>query len=200
MEDRDLSVVEPLPNARACVRRYEDEGLTRDVALDLEVRAARIKAHARRAILLIGRDLAAARSIARYGAWQLFLDRCGITERTAQNYMNVWRRFQNEPQIVDAVSPSVLYALAAPQADPVAVAAVTADVAAGARPHVQAVKARLGARKASRSTTNPMIADVVEASRVLVRRARLVGDTWIVPADVGAELRDALDSWDAYGR
>ena len=123
--------IAPLPDAAAYVADYEGQGLEHDAALELELRAARIKSHARRALMAIGAELVAAREVARYGTWRVFLERCGFTERTAQNYMNVYRRFQATPEIADVLPPTTLYALAAPRADPAAVAAMLEEIAVG---------------------------------------------------------------------
>lgn len=134
---------ENLPDHTGQVARYVAAGLTNDTAKTLERRAARIITLGRQTILEIGVELLAAREEAQHNTWLKFLDRAGIEERTAQNYMNVAKRFADKPEIISALPPTSLYALAAPNADPALVGEIIAEVTDGARLKVEEVKHRL---------------------------------------------------------
>lgn len=144
-----------LPDHDGQITRYERAGLAPTTARLLESRAARIISLGRRAILEIGAELVSARQEAAYGTWGTFLTRCGIEERTAQNYMRVIETFRDKPEIISALPSTALYALAAPNADPVAVAQVVEEVKAGARPSAQEVKARVAPTPPVRPATQP---------------------------------------------
>lgn len=86
-----------------------DEQFLRDAA-------ARIKARINRTvmdIIDIGRELIDVKERIGHGNFLPWIDReFGMTDRTAQNFMNVASRFQSET--VSDLTPSVLYELAAP--------------------------------------------------------------------------------------
>lgn len=134
---------EDMPDHAETVEQYAAAGLTRPEAFQLEARAARIITIGRRGILEIGQELLAARQEAKHGTWGTFLVRCGVEERTAQNYMRVAERFSDKPEMISALPPTALYALAAPSADPAVVGEIVEEVQAGSRPTVQEVKERL---------------------------------------------------------
>jgi len=135
---------EDLPDHEAQLGRYTAAGLTSPQAFVLETHAAKIISIGRRAIVEIGRELLAAREVAEHGTWGPFLERCGIEERTARNYMNVAERFGDKPEIISALPPTALYAMAAPSADPALVGEIVEEVRTGAPPpSVQEVKQRL---------------------------------------------------------
>jgi hypothetical protein len=135
---------EDLPEHEAQLILYTSAGLTSPEAFGLESRAARIISAGRRTIVEIGQELLAARQEARYGTWNTFLARCGIEERTAQNYMHVVERFGDKPEIISALPPTALYAMAAPTADQAIVGEIVEEVRSGAPPPtVQEVKQRL---------------------------------------------------------
>ena len=117
-------IAEDLPMHDRQLEQYQHLGLSRRDAFALEGHAARIISRQRRAVLEIGRELCAARELAQLGAWGPFLQRVGLEERTAQNYMNVFKRFGEQPEIISALPPTALYRLAAPNADPVIVAEI----------------------------------------------------------------------------
>lgn len=146
---------EDLPNHHGQLIAYIDAGLTRDVAATLEQRAARIISLGRKVILEIGVELLAARAEAQRGTWGAFLERVGLQERAAQNYMNAAEKFAAEPEMFSALPPSALYALAAPSADPVVAEQVIAEVKAGARPTVEEVKQRLAPKPAPAAAPSP---------------------------------------------
>lgn len=134
---------EDLPDHVEQIERYAAAGLSRPQAFALEAHAAKIITIGRRGVLEIGQELLAAREEARHGTWAPFLKRCGIEERTAQNYMRVAEQFGDKPEMISALPPTALYALAAPTADPEVVDAIVGEVEAGSRPTVAAVKERL---------------------------------------------------------
>jgi hypothetical protein len=136
-------IAEDLPEHAAHLAGYEAAGLSRGDAFQLEALAAEIISRSARTVLEIGERLTKARSVAQYGTWNPFLERCGVQERTAQNYMNAWRKFGDNPQRVSGLPAAVIYQLAAPSADPDVVDAVLVDVDQGVRPTASEVRERL---------------------------------------------------------
>lgn len=142
--DQATAYAEELPNHEQQIELYASAGLTRPEAFSLEVRAAKILTIRRRDILEIGQQLLAAREEAKYGTWGTFLTRCGVEERTAQNYMHAVERFGDKPEMISALPLTSIYALAAPSADPVVVQEIITEVQAGqSAPTVAEIKQRL---------------------------------------------------------
>lgn len=142
--DQAKTYPEDLPDHTGQIDRYTAAGLETPIAWSLEARAAKIITIGRRGILEIGQELLAAREEARHGTWAAFLSRCGVEERTAQNYMRVAEQFGDKPEMISALPPTALYALAAPTANPVVVQAIIEEVQSGApAPTVAEVKQRL---------------------------------------------------------
>ncbi len=160
---------EQLPDHPGQIMRYVAAGLAATTARTLEERAARIITIGRRAILDIGIELAAARDEAQRGTWGAFLARCGIEERSAQNYIRVATRFRDKPEVIAALPSAALYALAAPSVDAVLAEQVVVEVERGELPPtVAAVKERLKPEKPEKfSATAP----VVEFPRLLTPQA-----------------------------
>lgn len=134
---------EDLPNHEQQIELYASAGLTRPQAFSLEAHAAKIISIGRRGILEIGQELLQAREQAQYGTWGPFLLRCGVEERTAQNYMRVAAQFGDKPEIISALPQASLYAMTARTADPVVVQEIIAEVQAGAPPSATEIKQRL---------------------------------------------------------
>jgi hypothetical protein len=144
MIDEQAAVfAEDLPDHSGHIDRYAAAGLSRPEAFALEAHAAKIISAGRRTILEMGRELLQAREVAKHGTWGPFLQRCGLEERTAQNYMRVAEQFGDKPEMISALPATALYALAAPNADPEIVEGIVEEVEHGARPTVQEVKERL---------------------------------------------------------
>jgi hypothetical protein len=142
--DKATTYAEDLPDHTGQLSRYTAAGLAEKVAWSLEARAAKIISIGRRGILEMGQELLAAREEASHGTWTAFLARCGIEERTARNYMSVAERFGDKPEIISDLSPTSLYALAAPSADPIVVQEIITEMKRGApAPTVAQVKERL---------------------------------------------------------
>lgn len=142
--DKATTYAEDLPDHASQLDRYTAAGLAAKVAWSLEARAAKIISIGRRGILEMGQELLQAREEAQYGTWAAFLARCGIEERTAQNYMRVAEQFGDKPEMISALPSTALYALAAPSADPIVVQEIIAEVQSGApAPTVTAIKQRL---------------------------------------------------------
>ena len=151
-----------LPDHERTLTQYAFGGLTPEAANELEEHAARILTHSQRAIIEIGKELLAAREVAAYGTWTPFLERCGMQERTAQNYMQVARKFIDQPEIVSALPATALYALSADSADQAEVAKVIGEVQAGATPSITEIKARVApAKPAQKPAPAPTLFEVV---------------------------------------
>ena len=136
---------EDLPDHAGQLDRYTSAGLAAPIAWSLEARAAKIISIGRRGILEMGQELLAAREEAQHGTWTAFLSRCGIEERTAQNYMRVAEQFGDKPEMISALPSTALYALAAPSADPIIVQEIITEIEDGAAaPTVAEIKHRLG--------------------------------------------------------
>jgi len=136
-----------LPSHRDQLVAYERAGLSVSDARDLEARAARILTIGRRAILDIGQELLHARERAQRGTWTMFVERCGLSERTARNYMQVAAKFGTTPNIFADLPPAALYALSSPSADAATVAAIVDEAQAGAAPTTDEIKTRLADAK-----------------------------------------------------
>lgn len=141
--DRVSVYAEELPNHEAQIDVYAAAGLTRPEAFGLEASAAKIITLGRRSVIEIGRELVRAREDAKYRTWGPFLARCGLEERTAQNYMNTFRSFHDKPEIISALPATTLYLMAAPNADPTIVDAIVEEVRSGTPPTPAAIKQRL---------------------------------------------------------
>ncbi|MBK9711527.1 MAG: hypothetical protein IPO81_09420 [Kouleothrix sp.] len=154
--DQATVYADELPQHAAQIAHYEAAGLTRGEAFQLEVRAARVISLIRRNALELGQELALTRDEAKHGTWGAFLERCDLTERTAENVMNVWRRFRDTPEIISALKPTALYLMSAPSADSDVVAAIVEEVQRGApAPSVTEVKQRLAAKSAAPAAGAP---------------------------------------------
>lgn len=149
-------IAEELPNHAAALASYEAAGLEPRDAFMLEAHAARIITIGRQGILSIGQELLQARERAQHGTWSAFLQRAGVEERTALNYMRVVERFGDKPEIISDFSPTALYAMAAPSADPQVVDAIVEEVRAGGSvPKVEEVKQRLAPPKPTPPALTP---------------------------------------------
>lgn len=153
-----LSLIgEELPDHDDRMEAYKRLGLDHRAAFSLECRAAKIMTVIRRSVVEVGWELLEARKEAQFGAWAPFLQRIGIEERTAQNYMLVARAFGNKPEIVSALPVTALYLLAAPSADPSVVEAIITEVGEGTQLRAQDVRQRLAA---ARSPDPPHVAAI----------------------------------------
>jgi Protein of unknown function (DUF3102) len=132
-----------LPHHTTQLDIYEAAGLTRPEAFTLETHAAKIITIGRRSYIDIGRELLAARELAQHGTWRTFLQRCGMSESTARNYMNVAERFADKSTTVALLPPAALYAMSAPNADPTVVDAIVSEVDAGSTLTTPEIKERL---------------------------------------------------------
>lgn len=166
--DRATTYAEELPDHTAQLARYEAAGLSAPAAWSLEARAAKIITIGRRGILEIGQELLAARAEAQYGTWGAFLIRCGVEERTAQNYMHVAEQFGDKPEMISALPATALYALAAPSADPVVVAEVVEEVRQGTPPSPAEIKQRLAPPDGIDRTPRSTPPDLVQAGLSLM--------------------------------
>jgi hypothetical protein len=100
----------------------------RDAAMRIKVRMARTAAD----IIDIGNDLIAVKAALGHGRFLAWIDaEFGMTERTAQNFMQVGERFRDKSETVSDFTVSALYALAAPSTPADIVMEVTERAAKG---------------------------------------------------------------------
>lgn len=135
-----------MPEYNETVKRYEELGLTTAEGQRLENRAALIQTYGRVTLLATGEQLteAHADTTRGKGAWELFLERCGMTESGARNYMQVYREFKDQPEVIKFFKASSLYALSAPSTDPqVRRTIIDQAVESGHSPSVNEVAAKI---------------------------------------------------------
>jgi hypothetical protein len=106
-----------LEGHRETVAAYVQRGLTRQQAMHMEQLYESYVTIDKAQVLAKGKILTEARETAEHGTWvEIVLPRYGITERTAQNLMNAWRRFGEDPSSIARLKPSAIYLLSAPEA------------------------------------------------------------------------------------
>jgi hypothetical protein len=106
-----------LEGHRETVAAYVQRGMTRQQAMRQEQLYESYVTIDKAQILVKGKILTEARETAEHGTWnEVVLPRYGITERTAQNLMNAWRRFGEDPSSIARLKPSAVYLLSAPDA------------------------------------------------------------------------------------
>ena len=106
-----------LEGHRETVAAYVQRGMSRQEAMHQEQLYEAYTTIDKAQVLAKGKILTEARENAEHGTWtEVVLPRYGITERTAQNLMNAWRRFGEDPSSIARLKPSAVYLLSAPDA------------------------------------------------------------------------------------
>ena len=106
-----LDVVMP---SSSVVDGFHYTGVTAEVAKEAEATANRIRDRHRTSIIDTGYDLCAVKEKLEHGLFGKWLRfHFNMSERTAQNYMNVAIVFGSTPKVIDVLPPTTVYKLAA---------------------------------------------------------------------------------------
>jgi len=97
---------------------FEYDSIENDLASDLKAVAERIRLRLKKTaedIIEIGKDLLMVKERLEYGQFTLWLrSEFDVTERSARNFMNAAKVFQDRTETVSVLSPKALYELASP--------------------------------------------------------------------------------------
>lgn len=160
-------------------------GRTRLDKLATEIRAAHKRASAD--MLIIGIKLMEARDILIGGFQNWVEDELSFSVRSAYNFINLARRFQDQPEIVAHLPPTILYNLASEQVSEKVIDTVAQRVESGEVLRVQDVKDIIKAARPAKSTVEDHIA---EAAHEAAQEAAATGCVSVngesVPASVTA--------------
>jgi hypothetical protein len=100
--------------ASPAVFGFDYSGVSLEVAKEAEAAAIRIRDRHRLSILDTGHDLCAVKDQLEHGQFGNWLGyHFGMSERTAQNYMNAASAFGSAPKVIDVLPPATIYKLAA---------------------------------------------------------------------------------------
>ena len=104
----------PLVLAKPAIFGFDYSGVSHDVAEEAEATADRIRSRHRASIIDTGNDLCAIKKKLEHGQFGSWLSyHFGMSERTAQNYMNAADAFGSMPKVIDLLPPTIVYKLAA---------------------------------------------------------------------------------------
>ncbi|MCQ2005252.1 DUF3102 domain-containing protein [Rhizobium sp. NRK18] len=105
---------EPSVPASPAVFGFDYSGVSLKVAQEAEAAAIRIRDRHRLSIIDTGHDLCAVKDKLEHGQFGNWLSyHFGMSERTAQNYMNAATVFGSAPKVIDVLPPVTIYKLAA---------------------------------------------------------------------------------------
>ncbi|MGV0879421.1 DUF3102 domain-containing protein, partial [Martelella sp. FLE1502] len=122
--------------------------LPKAIAEEAESTAERIRQRHRDSIIATGNDLLKIKDKLRHGLFGKWLKfHFDMSERTAQNYMNVAIEFGAVPQVIDHMPPATLYKLAAKSTPLKLRKSVIAEIANGGIPQPQDVAERIAEAK-----------------------------------------------------
>ena len=154
----------------------ERRGEVRDVAVRIKGRLMR----AAEDIIAAGLDLIAVKDSLPHGQFTAWVEsEVGISERTAQNFMNTARRFEGKTATVALLAPAVLYAIAAPSTPDDVVDQVVASNGAGNAvtvADVNELKAQIARLKGKASGAKATEADALSQLRAMREELRALRD------------------------
>lgn len=108
------TVIVPLALTTPPTFGFDYSGVSAAVAREAEATAERIRNRHRAGIIDTGGDLLAIKDKLDHGKFGNWLSyHFGMSERTAQNYMNAAIAFSSVPKVIDVLPPSTIYKLAA---------------------------------------------------------------------------------------
>jgi DNA repair exonuclease SbcCD ATPase subunit len=114
---------------------FDYSALSPDLQVEVKSASERIKLRMKRTaedIIEIGKDLIAIKEKLPHGQFLPWIDsEFGLTDKTAQNFMNVTERFGGKSEIISDFKPTLLYLLAAPSTPDEVVEQVIEKVEAG---------------------------------------------------------------------
>jgi hypothetical protein len=145
---RSLAVAESVEPAMTPVFAFDYFGVSDAVAEEAEATAERIRNRHRASIIDTGNDLRSIKDKLAHGKFGNWLDyHFGMSERTAQNYMNAATAFRSAPKVVDVLPPSTVYKLAAKGAPEEVRQSVIDEIVGGVTPDHRQIESRIAAAK-----------------------------------------------------
>lgn len=141
-----ITLKKPKPVANS-LKLLKGEAVEPPSLSEIEKIAKRIKARNSTHAIETGRDLLKAKSLLPHGEFGPWLKaNFEWTAKTAQNYMNA-AKLAEKSETVSFLKPAAVVALAAPSVPEAVKSEVIADIAAGKKPTVKQVKAKIAAAK-----------------------------------------------------
>lgn len=136
---------------------FDYQALSKAIAEEAESTAERIRQRHRDSIIATGNDLLRIKGKLLHGVFGKWLKfHFDMSERTAQNYMNVAIEFGAVPQVIDHLPPATLYKLAAKSTPLKLRKSVIAEIAKGGMPQPQDVAERIAEAKRKERHVNEM--------------------------------------------
>lgn len=145
---RSLAVTAPLVPAMRPRIGFDYTGVSKAVAEEAEATAERIRNRHRASIIDTGNDLCTIKdklAHGQFGNWLTY--HFGMSERTAQNYMNAAIAFGSVPKVVDVLPPSTVYKLAAKGAPEEVRQSVIDEIVSGVTPDYREIESRIASTK-----------------------------------------------------
>lgn len=145
------------------------------IAAEARLIAEKIRFRLHTSVTDTGNDLIAAKSKLPHGSFGAWIRaEFGMSDTTAQNYMNAARFMEGKSTKFGNLPPSAIYALAAPSAPAEVVDKVMAEVEAGTLLSVEAIRERLTAATKARALANTVkSAEQIKRDRNNEKRHRL---------------------------
>jgi flagellar biosynthesis GTPase FlhF len=152
LAELDLGGVSNTPTLLAYQSPFDYGELVPPIANQVKAAAERIRSGLLKSIIETGKDLILVKQKLEHGQFGPWLEaEFGWTERTAENYMNVARKFAEKPEIVAIFPPTALYELAAKSTPDAIRDEIVNEAKAGNVLPVRAIKSRIAdARSAER--------------------------------------------------
>lgn len=142
------AVLESVRPAMTPVFGFDYSGVSAAVAKEAEDTAERIRNRHRASIIDTGIDLCAIKDKLAHGKFGNWLSyHFGMSERTAQNYMNAAIAFASVPKVIDVLPPSTVYKLAAKGAPEEFRKSVMEEIVRGVTPDHKEIEARIASAK-----------------------------------------------------
>jgi hypothetical protein len=136
--------------------RFDYSGLSSQATAFLKAQAHRIRRQAATSIILVGKDLIAAKHYLTHGTFLHWVEaEVGIRARTAQVYMQVAQWAPHKSASVALLPPSVLYFLSAPSTPASYINDILRRVESGERIALRAIREELKHLHESRREGNP---------------------------------------------
>ncbi|EYR81958.1 DUF3102 domain-containing protein [Shinella sp. DD12] len=138
------SATDSVVPAKPTVFGFDYTGVSTQVAEEAEATAERIRNRHRASIIDTGNDLCVVKdklAHGQFGNWLRY--HFGMSERTAQNYMNAAAAFGSAPKVIDLLPPTTIYKLAAKGAPEEIRKSVIDEVAKGLAPNYKEIDARI---------------------------------------------------------
>ena len=176
-----------------------DRRTVEEAAVDILANGQRVQQVMQNASLAIGERLIAVKRLLQHGQFSDWCDQeFGMSQRTAQNLMNIARTFDGKSAEISFLTDSVLALLAAPSTpEPARQQAIDEAQATGKSPSVQRTKDIIAEHKPARFTlsSDDLPADLVAAGWTV--RSKDLGAYWVVNENHGFESA-VVRNWDEF--